>query len=173
MVARKISIIQLDQLVKDGNTVTEIARKMNVTPGAVSKQIKNLSLGIVGVMATSPITEASKSAPVILQKTASAMDRLMGLIDRCDNELKWIEATVPPAQDDDYRGWQDQKIKHAAEIRKLISTMADIRTKLYQNEKVEKALRIIIEEVRDESQECQKRIVDRLERAGIHFEFDG
>jgi hypothetical protein len=101
------------------------------------------------------------------------MDHLMSLIERCDGELKWIEKAVPPSNDEEYRVWQDQKIKHVAEIRKLITSMADIRVKIYHVEAVEKALKVMYGEIGNESMECQKRIRDRLRKSSIHFQLDG
>lgn len=51
--------------------------------------------------------------------------------------------------------------------------MADIRAKIYNVEKVEKALLIMYEEIGKESIDCQKRIRDRLKRAAIYLELNG
>ncbi|MFC1891860.1 hypothetical protein ACFLZT_05650, partial [Thermodesulfobacteriota bacterium] len=84
-----------------------------------------------------------------------------------------IEKEVPPKTDADYRDWQNQKLKFAAEMRKLISGMADISYKLYQANEISEILRIIDEEIGCESEECQKRIRDRLQsRQNIRFPAD-
>jgi len=41
---KKIAFIQLDQLVRSGKSVSEIARQLNVTKGAVSKALKRLNV---------------------------------------------------------------------------------------------------------------------------------
>jgi len=42
----KISLIELSQLVREGKGVSDIARKLGVTKGAVSKRLKALRVGI-------------------------------------------------------------------------------------------------------------------------------
>ena len=41
---KKIAFIQLDHLVRSGKSVSEIARQLNVTKGAVSKALKRLNV---------------------------------------------------------------------------------------------------------------------------------
>jgi hypothetical protein len=115
---------------------------------------------------------ATKEAPALVEKKHTAMDRLLDLASKCENQLAWIEDTVEPSNNDEYREWQNQVIKFAAETRKLFSAMAQIRTTIYQVEVVEKALMIMYEEIGNESPESQKRIRDRLQRASIPFQLD-
>ena len=51
MPKKTISIIQLEQLVREGNGVSEIARKLGVTKGAVSKKLKALKKRVHDVYA--------------------------------------------------------------------------------------------------------------------------
>jgi len=162
----KIDPKELHQLIYDGKSTSEIAEYFGCTPGAVSQAKRRLGVAIAHNTAT-------RHAPALADKRQTAMDRLMDLADRCNEELAWIEETVPPSTDKEYQQWQAMKIKHTAEIRKLISAMADIRVKIYHVETVEKAIKIMFEEISNESPECQKRIRDRLERCSINFPLDG
>ena len=94
------------------------------------------------------------------------------MISRCNGELNWIQDSVEQDSDSNYRSWQEVALKHVAEIRKLVSTIADIEYKLHHVDVVEKALLIMFEEIGSESKECQKRIRDRLEKASILFCMD-
>jgi hypothetical protein len=69
---------------------------------------------------------------------------------------------VPAKNTKEYRDWQDQKIKFAAEMRKLIKEVGDIGYKLYQAQHTEEVLSIIVEEIGHESRACQKRIYERI-----------
>ena len=162
MTIAKIEITELDELLAEGKSVKEIADHFGCTPGAVSQAKRRLGTAVAKDAAT-------RAAPALLSKRQDAMDHLLDLVDRCKRELDWIEKTVPPANDEGYRQWQEMKIKHAAEIRKLITAMADIRYKIYHAETVEKALRVILEEIGNESPECQKKIRDRLRECSIHI----
>ena len=165
MAKPRINRTELKDLLDQGKNQAEAARIFGVSEAAVSKAVRRFNLAVAQDVAT-------KHAQQLVTKRESAMDQLMSLIDRCEGELQWIESTVPPANDAGYITWQDQKIKHTAEIRKLIGLMADIRTKLYHNEKVERVLLTILEEIRNESQECQKRIAVRLRQSDIHLKLD-
>ncbi len=165
MAPAKIDRIQLNKHLNAGKSQAEIARMFEVSEAAISKAVRRFNLAVAQ-------TIVEKQTPELVSKRETAMDRLMSLIERCDDELKWIEKTVPLSNDEGYRAWQDQKIKHVAEIRKLITSMADIRVRIYHVEAVEKALKVMYEEIGNESMECQKRIRDRLRKSSIHFQLD-
>jgi len=161
----KIDRIQLNQYLNAGKSQAEIARIFNVSEAAISKAVRRFNLKVAKDVAT-------RQASDLEEKKKTAMDRLMDLVGKCENELEWIEQSHPPSENADYQTWQDQKIKHTAEIRKLISAMADIRTKIYHVESVEKALAIMYKEIGKESIETQKRIRDRLQRSAISLDLD-
>jgi len=156
-VSRKlVDRVKVKELRENGLNVTEIAKELGCTPGAISKVLK--SIGLEVAKAACPV------APAWVEKQDAAAKHLMYLIGTARKELDWIEAEVPVATSAEYRLWQDQKIKFAAEMRKLISAIADIGYKLFQANEVSEALRIIEEEIALESLECQQRIRERIER---------
>jgi len=161
----KIDLNELDQLLKDGTSTSKIAQHFGCTPGAVSQAKRKLNVAMAQSAAT-------RDAPALVEKKQTAMDRLMGLASKCEKQLAWIEQTVEPSNNAEFRNWQDQVIKFAAETRKLFSAMAHIRATIYQVEVVEKALTVMFEEISNESPQAQKRIRDRLQRASIPFQLD-
>jgi len=138
----------------NGITVTAIANQLGVTKGAISKVLKQMGIAVVKA--------ALPDAPKYAERKDAASEHLMTLINKARSELDWIEETVPPSNDGEYREWQNQKLKFAAEMRKLISSMADIGYKLYQASEVAEVLKIIDEEIGNESPECQHRIRERI-----------
>ena len=164
----KIDPHELDRLLGERKTTGEIAAHFGCTPGAVSQAKRRLGVAVAQSVAVQEVREA----PLIVAKRQDAMGRLMDLVGQCEAQLGWIEQHVTPAENGDYREWQDQIIKFTAETRKLFSAMADIRYKLYRAETVERALLIMFEEIGRESPECQKRIRDRLQQASIPFFVD-
>ena len=44
---KKIAFIQLDHLVRSGKPVSEMARRLNITKGAVSKALKRLNVALI------------------------------------------------------------------------------------------------------------------------------
>ena len=158
---------QVRELHDGGFGVVKIAKKLGVSKGSVSKILKQMDIHVTRA--------AVEVAPKYVGKKDAATDHLLFLADKARDELDWIETSIPPKNDAEYRAWQDQKLKFAAEMRKLIGAMADIGYKLFQASEVSEALRIIDEEIGNESLECQRRIRERLQRRkDIRFpvEFD-
>ena len=147
-------------LVKDlcnqGFGVVEIARKLEVTKGAISRILKKLDI------------EVSKHIVKDVKKYIDKQDvishNLQYLADKAKSELAFIDLEVPKENSPDYRLWQDQKLKFQAEMRKLINSLVDIQYKFFQVKEVKDIIAMILEEIGFESPECQRRIFDRLER---------
>ena len=161
----KIDPQVLDQLLAEGKSTTEIAKYFNCTPGAVSQAKRRLGLAVA-------TDTASRVAPALVDQRKTAMDRLQLLADKCEKQLRWREENVQASNDAEHRAWQDQAIKFTAEARKLLTAWCDIRIRIYKAETVERALVIMLEEIGNESPECQKRIRDRFERCSIPFHVD-
>ena len=164
--ARKIiDRVQVKEFYDEGLKVTAIADRLDVSKGAISKVLKEMGLNVAKA--------AVVAAPKYEKRKDAATEHLLFLADRAKAELEWIENSVPPKTDADYREWQNQKLKFAAEMRKLIAAIADIGYKLFQVNEVSEVLRIIDEEIGNESQACQRRIRERLERRrNIRFPID-
>ncbi len=139
----------------EGGTVTEIAKKLGCTKGAVSKVLKEMGIHVSKA--------AVAHAPKYADRRDAASEHLMELVRRAKYELDWIEDSVPPTTGAEYREWQNQKLKFAAEMRKLIGSMADIGYKLFQATEVAEVIKIIDEEIGNESPGCQQRIRERLQ----------
>lgn len=137
-----------------GFGVTAIARELGCSKGSISKILK--ALGVQVVKANVQV------ATRYVEKKNTAADHLEHLAGKLRDELDWIEQTVPPKNTKEYRDWQDQKIKFAAEMRKLIRSMGDIAAKIYQAQHVQEVLAIVIEEVGGESPACRRRIIERI-----------
>ena len=171
----KIDPVKLNELLGKGKTTKEIAKFFECSPGAVSQAKRRLGVAVVKASAEKKVGRrdaSTKAAPIIIKNTDDAKRHLSALINRCNNELEWIQDSVEQTVDGDYRTWQETALKHVAEARKLTSTLSDIEYKLHHVDVVEKALLIMFEEVGNESKECQKRIRDRLERSQILFFLD-
>ncbi len=163
--AIKIDRIKLNEYISEGKTQADFARDYNVSPAAVSKAVRRFNLALAQNVST-------RQAGQLVDTKKTAMDRLMDLVDKCEKELAWVEEKHPPSEDKDYKDWRDQKIKHMAEARKLITAMADIRTKIYDSERPEKAYIIMLEIISEASDELKKKIRDRFQRSAIHFEWN-
>jgi len=92
MARKKISFIELEQLVREGNGVSEIAKQIGVTKGAVSKALKKLNVGItkdVVLRSASEVVEKKINALEQLEKINSYANELLDLLmawNRGDNK---------------------------------------------------------------------------------------
>ena len=162
MTQAQLDYEMIRKLRDDGWKLDRIALELGTTKGAVSKALKKMGRAVTAA--------AVEAAPRYERKRDMATDHLLFLCDKARGELQWIEETVPPETTGEYRAWQDQKLKFAAEMRKLIAAVADVGYKLFQTEEVREILEIIDQEVGYESPECQKRIRDRIQqRRAIRF----
>lgn len=181
----KVDPVELNRFLGEGKSTKDIAKHFGCTPGAVSQAKRRLGVAVVKASAErnhnsnqsattrkKPLNASAKAAPIIIKNADDAKRQLSALISRCNDELSWIQDSVEQESDSNYRSWQEIALKHVAEIRKLVSVIADIEYKLHHVDVVEKALLIMFEEIGSESKECQKRIRDRLERASILFCMD-
>jgi DNA-binding MarR family transcriptional regulator len=156
MPKKSIDRTRVKELRDKGATVNQIAEELRCTKGAISKVLKEMGLAVVKA--------SVEHAPKYADRKDAATEHLLFLTEKARRELEWIEREVPPKTDAEYRAWQDQKLKFAVEMRKLIGAIADIGYKLFQANEVAEVLRIIDEEIGCESEECQHRIRERLQR---------
>jgi len=162
MAKSQLDYEKIRQLRDQGWKLDQIAKEVGGTKGAVSKALKKMGRAVAKA--------AVEAAPKYENKCDQATEHLLFLCNKARTELDWIEESVVPSTTDEYRNWQDQKLKFAAEMRKLISSIADIGYKLFQAEEIREILQIIDKEIGNESQECQKRIRDRIyQRRAIRF----
>jgi predicted transcriptional regulator len=75
-----ISNLELEQLVKEGNGVSEIARKLGVTKGAVSKRLKALKVAITKDIIL-------RHAAEIVEKKINAIEQLQKINDSANEIL--------------------------------------------------------------------------------------
>jgi predicted transcriptional regulator len=152
----RLDYLKIQEMADEGITLSKIADAMHTTRGAVSKVLKKMGRQVAAA--------AVEAAPKHHDNKNAATEHLFYLCNRAKSELEWIEAEVVPAKTEDYRAWQDQKLKFAAEMRKLISAISDIGYRLFMSEEVSEILQIFDEELGLESPECQKRVRERIER---------
>lgn len=157
-----IDRIKVKELHDQGLKVIDITAKLGCGKGTISKILKQMGLNVA--------KSAVAVAPKYVEKKDAATDHLLFLADKAKSELEWIEKTVPPKNNSEYREWQNQKLKFAAEMRKIINAVADVGYKLFQMNEMVEVLKIIDQEIADEAPECQLRIRERLQqRRNIRF----
>jgi AcrR family transcriptional regulator len=136
MGSKKISNLELEQLVREGNGVSEIARRLKVSKGAVSKRLKALNVAItrdVTLHHAGEIVEKKLDAIEQLQKINDYANELLDLLMRWNRgdeaALQILESQVRKVK---VRGSEEEiteyKFKDPREL--ALKAMAEIRGQL-------------------------------------------
>jgi len=157
----KISLVQLERLVREGNGVSQIAKKLGVAKGSVSKRLKDLRVGITKDVVL-------RSAPQIVDRQLNAMDQLKKINTLINGELDYIEKNIETATGQERRELQEQRLKHVAEVRKQLGLLLEIAQAIYNAEEVAAFQQSVLEEIGHAAPEVRDRILQRLnERRAI------
>ena len=183
---KKISLIQLEQLVREGNGVSEIAKKLNVTKGAVSKTLKKLNVAItkdVALRSASEVVDKKINALEQLEKINSYANELLDLLmawnQGDDKALQILESQTSTkkvrigdkeefVKEYKFTDPRQLALRAMAEIRGQLEVQMEIFKTLYNAEEVAAFQQIVMEEIRLVSPETKARILQRLnERRAI------
>jgi hypothetical protein len=157
----RIDRFKVVELRDKGMQVQAIASQLGVTKGAISKVLKKMGVEVVkvAVKEAEQHYEAKNDIPGGL---SYLFGDLMGMYKR-DNRGD------PPKDAAALAVWLGPQLGLSGEVRKVAAVVADIYWKIYGVEQVTEFMRIVEEELSNESQELQKRVRDRFDRRRIAF----
>lgn len=152
---RKVDPILLEKLIRDKLSQKEISKRLGVSEGAISKNLKLLNLACVKDIVL-------RSASKINDKKLNAMARLERIANIVEGEITYIQKTIKTTKGEERREWQEIQLKHTAEIRKQIDLLREIAVTLYNVEEIEAFKKIVLEEIGGVDDEVRKKILDRI-----------
>jgi len=157
MAQKKISFIELEQLVREGNNVSQIAQKLGVTKGAVSKALKKLNVAINKDLAL-------RSAPEVVDRNIDAIDQLQKINDYANELLDLLMRMKDP---------RELALKAMAEIRGQLNLQLELFKCLYDIEAVKQFQEEVLGAINEVSPEVRDRILHKLtERRAIRSTID-
>ena len=159
MPTRKISDDKLFQLIKDGNSPAEIARKMGVTKGAVSKRLKTLNMAI-----TKDVT--FRKVDKIIRKEINAVDQLQKINEHANELLERAMRVIRGEETSQYDMQRDPRevaLKAMQEIRGQLKLQLDIFQVLYDMRAVAEFQQEVLEAIGDASPEVREKIIRNLQ----------
>ena len=181
MERKLISIIELERLLTQGNGVSEIARKMGVTKGAVSKKLKALNIAItknVAMHHAGEIVEKKINAIEQLQKINDYANELLDLLmrwNRGDEEaLQILESQVRKIRvkgfeeeisDYKFKDPRELALKAMAEIRSQLSLQLDIFKALYDMTAVAEFQKEVLTAIGEVAPNVRDKIIHNLQKA--------
>lgn len=165
MPKRKFEDSKLKKLVAQGFTVNQIAEKFGVSGVAIRKRLKELEIIVSRDTALNPAT-----AQRIADGSFDAAERLMEIHTSAMDTLKKLENVfnghADPSTLEPLLGGKvapsELYHKMLAEVRKQLSLCLDIYKAMADMREVMEFQRIVLEEIKAESRDCQARIVNRL-----------
>jgi len=179
MAAKKISDIELEQLVREGNGVSSIARKLGVAKGTVSKRLKQLNVGIARSATLHHAGEVVKreiNAAAQLQKINDHANELLDLLMVCVNGDDAAKAEAAAKLGPAGPGSKDPKelaLKCMQEIRSQLKLQLEIFQTLYDMQAVAEFQREVLQAIGDADLETRDRIIRNLkERSAIRSTLD-
>jgi hypothetical protein len=183
MGSKKISNLELEQLVREGNGVSEIARKLKVSKGAVSKRLKALNVAItrnVTLHHAGEIVEKKLDAIEQLQKINEYANELLDLLMRWnrgdEGALQILESQVRKVK---LRGQEEEiteykfkdprelALKAMAEIRGQLALQLDIFKALYDMAAVAEFQKEVLMAIGEVSPNVRDKIIHNLQKARV------
>ena len=152
----RLNLVKVAELRDQGLTVIGIAKELGVTKGAVSKALKRLGLEVVKC--------AVKEAQQHYEHKSDILGGLSYLFNDLLGKYKLANEGQPPRSAAQLAEWLGSELGISGEVRKIASTIADIYWKVYGVEQVTEFMRIVEEELLNESEELQRRVKDRFNR---------
>ena len=181
MERKLISIIELERLLTQGNGVSEIARKMGVTKGAVSKKLKALNIAItknVAMHHAGEIVEKKINAIEQLQKINDYANELLDLLMRWnrgdEGALQILESQVrkirvkgfeEEVSDYKFKDPRELALKAMAEIRSQLSLQLDIFKALYDMTAVAEFQKEVLTAIGEVAPNVRDKIIHNLQKA--------
>lgn len=178
---RKISLIQLEQLFSEGNTVSKISQKLGVTKGAVSKALKRLGKGVtqnVTLYHAGEVVEKKINTIGQLQKINDYANELLDLLMRwnrgdqkalqiLENQVRKVRVRGSEEEVTEYR-FKDPRelaLKAMQEIRSQLNLQLEIFKALYDLQAMEEFQKEVLTAIGEASPDVRDKIIRNLQKA--------
>jgi len=179
----KVSNIELEQLVRQGLGVSEIARKVGVSKGTVSSRLKALNVAInqnVTLHHAGEIVEKKLDAIAQLQKINDYANELLDLLMRWnrgdDEALQILESQVRKVKigrgkdaeeitEFRFKDPRELALKAMAEIRGQLNLQLEIFKALYDMAAVAEFQKEVLTAIGEVSPDVRERIIHNLQKA--------
>jgi len=158
MFEKKISLPEVEKLLREGIHQSAIARQLKVSKQAISKVVKRLKQ-------ENDRSALSVSPPVIKALVGSKIDgmrQLKKINDTVIHEINFLNQKIKNAQGEERETLAFQRLKHIAEIRKQLGLLLDICKELYNAEEVQRFQQTVLETIGEVDENVRDEILKRL-----------
>jgi hypothetical protein len=158
MFEKKISLNDLEKLLREGVHQSEIARQLKVSKQAISKAVRRLKR-------LNDQAAISVSAPVIKVLVGSKIDgmkQLKKINDVVIHEINLLHQKIKDAEGKEREDLITQRLKHVAEVRKQLGLLLDICKELYNAEEVQHFQQTVLAAIGEVDENVKDEIIRRL-----------
>lgn len=158
MFEKKISLPEVEKLLREGVHQSEIARQLKVSKQAISKVVKKLKR-------QNDQAAISVSAPVIKALVGSKLDgmkQLKKINDVVIHEINLLNQKIKDAKEDERKSLTAERLKHVAEVRKQLGLLLDICKELYNAEEVQRFQQTVLQTIGEVDENVKNEIIRRL-----------
>jgi len=182
MARRKVSLSVVGQLAAEGKGVSEIAKELDFTKGAISKALKRLNINVTKEVALKSATQVVAKGINALEQMQKINDNANELLDllmrwnRGDDEaLQILESQVKKvrvgkteAEATEYKFTDPRALalRAMAEIRGQLNTQLEIFKTLYDLQAMADFQKEVLEILDDAIPGTRTRIIQNLKKAG-------
>ena len=152
---RKVNLVELERLKNSGLCGSDIAKKLGVGKGTISKNFKQLGIA----QAEDIVLYDANKINVTQIKVAEKLQKIATII---ESELDKIHSELEAATAKDKGPLRDLQLKHSKEICRQISLVREVAESLYKYGEIEAFKRIVFEEMGKESPELRERVFKRI-----------
>jgi predicted transcriptional regulator len=127
MFEKKINILELEKLIREGKSQSETARLLHVSKQAVSVTLKKIKKQ----NERSALSVSPPVAKALVGSKIDGMRQLKKINDVVIHEINLLNQRIKNAQGEERESLAFQRLKHIAEIRKQLGLLLDICKELY------------------------------------------
>jgi predicted transcriptional regulator len=182
---KKISILELERLVSEGNRVSEIANKLGVSKGAISKRLKALNVAItknVTLHHAGEIVEKKLDAIEQLQKINDYANELLDLLMRWNRgdeaALQILESQVASkkvrvgdkeefVKEFKFKDPRELALRAMQEIRGQLSLQLEIYRALYDMAAAAEFQKEVLTAIGEVAPDVRDKIIHNLQKARV------
>jgi predicted transcriptional regulator len=178
---QKISFVQLERLIRAGNGVSQAARILGVTKGAVSKALKKLDFSLskdVALRSAPEIVDKNLATVEQLQKINDYANELLDLLMRWNRgdkaALQILESQVKrvkigeseelEVKEIKFKDPRELALKAMAEIRSQLKLQLEIFQALYDMTAVAEFQKEVLQAIREAAPDVRDKIVHNLQK---------
>ena len=158
MFEKKINIIELEKLIREGKSQSEAGRLLHVSKQAVNATLKRLKQQ----NDRSALSVSPPVAKALVGSKIDGMKQLKKINDVVIHEINFLNEKIKNAQGEERENLDAQRLKHVAEIRKQLGLLLDICKELYNAEEVQHFQQTVLDTIGEVDENVRDEILKRL-----------